>query len=175
MFVDPAGAPVASGTMSNGGFAKAEIPVVPPGPVFYRISGGGPFLEYNLKQRATDPMGPCQEDRFEPNNFENLATPLGTGGINHWLRLCAQDKDLYSISVPPYSTLTVITKRPFGGGYADIVIYDSDGNAIGKEVDLGNGAQVATVIETAGLYIIEIADGTGQATSLAYDLGVFID
>ena len=161
--------------MENNGFAKAELATVPAGPIYYRVTGSGQFLEYDLKQSAMDPAGPCQEDRFEPNNFENLATELGTGGIHHWLRLCGQDKDLFSISVPPYSTLTAITKRPFGQGYADIVIYDPDGNAIGKQVDFGNGAQVATVVETAGLYIIEVADGTGQATSLAYDLGVFID
>ena len=175
IYLDPSGPPVASGEMSNSGFASAEIKNVPQGPIYYRVTGAGQFLEYKLTQQATDPPGPCADDRFEPNNFQNLATKAGTGGISHWLRLCAGDKDLFSISVPPYSTLTAITNRQFGQGYADIVIYDPDGNAIGKQVDFGNGAQVATVVENAGLYIIEVSDTTGQATSLPYDFGVFID
>lgn len=175
IFTDPALPAVATGTMANNGTASAELKAVPSEPLFVRVSGAGQYLTYTYEQEAYDPPGPCQEDRFEPNNFTNLATEVGTGGIFQWLRLCAGDKDLFALSVPPYSTLTVITKRSFGQGYADIVVVDPNGNPIAKKEDFGTGAQVATVVESAGVYLIEVSDPTGQATSLPYDVGIFID
>ena len=172
IYSDPQGTALASAALDASGWAWATLENVPPGRLYYRVSGGLVPLEYTLLQEVTDPPGDCSPDRLEPNNHPTEATAIEEGVVT-WARLCAGDQDFYAIQVPPFTTLTALTYHGWGAGWADLEIRDANGNVLGGGMDYGQGADVQVLVEDEGVVYVVV---TGEANvTVSYDLGVFLD
>ena len=122
-----------------------------------------------------DPEGPCQPDRFEPNETAVTAT-LVEPGVHTWLRLCGQqDTDVFQVELDTFETLTVTTGHDLGMGYGDVTILAPDGvTTLAFELDFGSGLTTSALAETPGTYTVIIAPYAVD-DRLTYDLALLVE
>lgn len=175
LFEDPAGAPVQSADTDSGGFADATWTRSGPGRLYYKVEPqpGTPAGSYSLLQEITDPGGACLPDRLEPN-AEVAPAPI-TEGIYTWLRLCGMgDVDAFTIDLPAFAKLLVLTAHATGEQYTDVEVLGPTGQKLWESTDFGEGAYLEEVAEIAGRYTI-IVRPFDVGTTLGYDLGIYVD
>ena len=142
-----------------------------PGRLSYRVSAGV-SSSYSLDQWVLEPEGPCQPDRFEPNDDALSATSVEPGVITR-LRLCDNfDLDVFTIELEALQTLTVMTSHEEGWGYTDALIKAPNGHGE-LAIDWDVGVVTEILAEEAGLYTIEIQPW--EAEALPYDLGIWVE
>ena len=171
VYLDPAGAPAASGVDDGTGILWAEVQPTTAGRVYYRVEATSAASGYFLLQDVTDPPGPCQPDRFEPNDTMEQAVPTPSQ-VHTWLRLCGADRDMFRVGVAPFSTLIVVTQHLAGQGYSDLRVFDEQGVSVSEQLDYDKGAALEVLLEEAGEYTI-VVESPG-AGSLPYDLAIFV-
>lgn len=175
LFESPTGLPVASATSSLGADAVASTVAPSADRLYYRVSASTPpgGVPYTLLPAVTDPSGPCQADRLEPN-AEDLPTDLAPG-VHTWLRLCGQaDQDAFRFPLDPFSTVSVLTSHAPGLGYTDLRLLSPTGAEIASSLDPDTGASLDALAEDPGLYTL-VLDPFGAGASLPYDLAIFVD
>ncbi len=175
VYDDPTGAALVTVTPDANGLTWGSV-VAEGGKLFYEIgtSSGAP-VGYTLLQDVEDPAGPCPDDRYEPNDTEQQATTVSPG-VHTWLRLCGMsDEDVFRmVDVPPFATLSVLTAHAPGQGFTDIVIVGPNGSIVADVLDLGDGAEVSILAESAGSYRVYVRPyDVGDA--LPYDLAILVD
>lgn len=175
LFADPAGPPSASGTTSPADdLAEASLTLKGgEGRLYYRVATLGATTPYALLQQVTDPAGPCQPDRFEPNDDVVAARPVEPG-VFTWLRLCGEaDVDAFRVEADEFQTLTVFTGHEQGKGFTDLVVYDPTGNVVAEVLDYAVGAVAEVTAELPGSYFILVKPYAAE--SLGYDLAILVD
>jgi len=173
LFLDPDGPPVQQGTL-GAGLVSATYVMDAPGRLWYQITSSNP-AGYDLLQEITDPPGPCQPDRFEPNESAAAATAVDPGVLT-WLRLCGQqDTDAFQIYLSVFETLTVTTGNAGVTGYGDITILGPDGvTTLVHALDFGSGVTTSVLAETPGTYTVLVVP-YAVTDRLTYDLALQVD
>ena len=171
LYEDGGNAPVALSSAVQGQPAVATHVMGSPGRLSYRVSAGV-SSSYSLDQWVLEPEGPCQPDRFEPNDDALSATSVEPGVITR-LRLCDNfDLDVFTIELEALQTLTVMTSHEEGWGYTDALIKAPNGHGE-LAIDWDVGVVTEILAEEAGLYTIEIQPW--EAEALPYDLGIWVE
>lgn len=165
----PTGEPAASSTAAPGELAEASLVAPGPGRLWYRVSASAP-TGYTLLQDITDPDGPCQPDRFEPNDTAAAATPLGPG-VQTQLRLCGEDVDAFRLTLDAFDVLTVLTAH-VDDGYTDLTLLDPTGEPLDSAYDLGLGVDLEILTPEPGDYTLVISPF--ETERVAYDLSIVI-
>jgi hypothetical protein len=167
LYGDPTGAPVASASKDAFGFTELDETLAR-GRYFYRVSTSAGELVYDLLQEVREPAGPCQPDRFDGGG----APPeLGDGVVTR-LRLCtAGELDRFAVTLAPWQRVTILTSHPEDARTA-VTLRDPAGGLVTSGVEVGGGTYVEQVVETGGLYTVEIRAEGGTAP-VVYDLAVF--
>lgn len=167
----PTVAPAATGRAEPGGLGEVSLVAPKAGRLWYRVSSAT-AAGYALLQDIADPSGPCQPDRFEPNDSAQTAKPLSPG-VHTQLRLCSgDDTDAFAVTLAAFDLLTVLTGHA-GGGYTDLQVLDPAGEVVEDALDLGTGAELTLLAPEAGEYTLLIIPF--EAQGLAYDLAVLVD
>lgn len=171
IFDDPSGGAVASDTSAS--LASVAHEIGPPARLYYRVSSSSAAAGYTLLQEISEPPGPCQPDRFEPNDSAEEAVEVDEGVLT-WLRLCGSgDVDAFTFEAPPFATIMLLSVHAQGLGFADLALMNPAGEVIATELDLGQGAYLETLGEQAGTYTVLVQPF--EATHLPYDLAIFVD
>jgi hypothetical protein len=171
IFVEPTGAPAATGRAEPGGLGEASLVAPNAGRLWYRASSAS-TAAYTLLQDITDPSGPCQPDRFEPNDSAQSARPLSPG-VHTQLRLCSgDDTDAFTVTLDAFDVLTVLTAHATGG-YTDLQVLDPAGKVVEDALDLGAGVELTLLAPQTGEYTVLVIPF--EALGLAYDLSVLVD
>ncbi|MEC9071689.1 MAG: PPC domain-containing protein [Myxococcota bacterium] len=173
MYLDPTGAPVQTGAQ-GAGLVSASWVMAQAGRLWYQVTAGG-TAGYDLLQSVIDPDGPCQPDRFEPNETVQTATLLEPG-VHTSLRLCGQqDKDVFQVELGVFETLTVTTGHGPDTGFGDVSILGPDGvTNLAFEMDFGFGLTVSALAESAGIYTVMITP-YGVTDGQSYDLALLVE
>lgn len=139
----------------------------------YRIQSTS-SAAYSLMQQVTDPPGPCQPDRYEPNDTVAMATAVDPG-VMTWLRLCGgTDQDMFQVQAQAFETIEVTTAHASGGGYSDLKVLAPDGvTPLAESLDYGSGTSATALAEQAGVYTVVVIP-FGLVDSLPYDLAIVL-
>jgi hypothetical protein len=156
-----------------GASAWSEATVTEPGVYFIRVSSESEApSDYVFALAASDPPGPCVEDRFEPNDRESEATPVPQHGILTRGKSCGPNPDFFRTWVGGFDTLVVWTLFDATAGDLEVQVTAPDGSALGVAAEVGPGEKIAEwLAPEPGFYDIRVA---GPANgNIAYDLVVF--
>jgi len=176
LYEDPTGAPVGSSATDAGGFADVTWSRVGPGRLYYKVAPvpGTAAGTYSVLQEITDPGGACAPDRKEPN-AQGSPVPI-VEGVHTWLRLCgADDVDAFTIDLPAFAKLLVLTAHASGEQYTDVEVLGPNGQKLWESTDFGEGAYLEEVAELAGRYTILVRPFDVRPAGLGYDLGIYVD
>jgi len=174
IYTDPTGAPVASSSVGSDGLSDASYTIGGVGRLYYAVETSATVTGYAILQDVTDPGGACQPDRLEPNG---AGAPIALGpGITTWLRLCDDaDVDAFSVEVPPFTVVTIITGHVAGRGYTDLRLLGATGSELSTAVDQQDGAYIEVLVESGGLVTLQVEPFEIPAGGLGYDLAIFFD
>ena len=174
IYTDPAAAPVVRSGAASDGLAEASYATVGPGWLYYVVETGAAQTGYALLQDVSDPSGACQPDRLEPNG---VGDPVALdAGVTTWLRLCGDDDtDAFTLEVPPFTVVTVITGHTAGQGYTDLRLMDLAGVELSAAVDQQDGAYLEVLVEQGGELTLQVEPYQIGVGGLGYDLAVFFD
>jgi len=174
IFDDPAETPVTAGSPDADGLVWVEHTAAAAGRLYYRVQAEDMVATYTLLQIAEDPPGPCTDDRFEPNDTLETATPLEDPlyNVHTMLRLCGTEQDVFSIEMAPFSVLLVLTDHEYGVGYSDITVIDPEGSVVAEAIDFDYGAIIEVLAEIPGNYRIIVKPY--DVISLPYDFAVLV-
>lgn len=171
IFTSPSAAPAATGRAEPGGLGEASLVAPKAGRLWYRVSSAA-RAGYAVLQDITDPDGPCQPDRFEPNDTAETAKALSPG-VHTQLRLCSgDDTDAFAVPLAAFDVLTVLTQHA-SGGYTDLQVLDPAGTVIEDALDLGTGVELTLLAPVAGEYTVLVIPF--EAQGLAYDMSLLVD
>lgn len=176
---DPSAAPIAVGEPDFEGFAEVQLVAQGPERFYYEVAvardAPDAVAAYALLQEVTDPPGPCQPDRLEPN-ARGAPVPLAQG-VHTWLRLCGDtDADAFTFEVPAFTNLVAFTVHGAANtSYVDLELYDAAGALLFSETDISDGAYMEEILERAGTYTLVVLPFDVPASGLGYDLALFLD
>ncbi|PKN59501.1 MAG: hypothetical protein CVU56_00285 [Deltaproteobacteria bacterium HGW-Deltaproteobacteria-14] len=174
IYVDPTAGPVASSAVGSDGLGEASYTLAGAGRLYYAIETTAAQVGYAMLQDVSDPPGACRPDRFEPNGAGS-PVPLDPG-VTTWLRLCGgDDVDAFTLELPPFTVVTVITGHAAGGGYTDLKLLGPTGAELSAAVDQRDGAYIEVLVEAGGAVTLLVEPYEIGASGLGYDLAVFID
>ena len=165
--------PVQTQSVAAGGATDVSWTLAQSGTLFYEVSAST-SSPYTLDQRVTQPAGPCQPDRFEPNDDMATAASVNTEVLTS-LRLCGDDdRDVFAVNIDAPKQLSILTNHEPDWGYSDIYLYQADGvTLVDSSLDFDIGATLETLIQEDGLYYVEILPF--DVVMLPYDLAIVVE
>ena len=170
MYTNPEGAPLSVATIDADGLQSLKGTIATESRVWYRVASTS-AMTYAMYQVVTDPPGPCQPDRHEPNDGIAPATELEPG-VQTQLRLCGmEDVDGFRVAVQAFQTLTVLTRHDTGKGFTDVEVIAPDWSTpVAEQLDYADGVALEVLVEAEGLYTILVRPYGVE--SLPYDLSI---
>jgi hypothetical protein len=125
------------------GALACRLAVTAPGDWRWGAAASSGLATYALTAWASEPAGPCLDDRLEPNDVSGKSGALPTGITSH-LKICGTNEDWFHVDLVAWQPLAV---------YA---LFLADVGAVRLELQDEAGATVATSTPDEGVAVLEV-------------------
>jgi len=144
-----------------------QLAITAPGDWRFGLASSAGLVAYALTAWATEPPGPCVDDRLEPNDVAGKSDPLPPGITSH-LKICDDNPDWFHVDLDAFQPLTVYALYLPERGAVQLELRAADGSVVATSTPANGAAVLEASAPAAGRFHVVVT--APAAANLFYDL-----